>query len=74
MGGRSSDTGGGELTHPFEYDPVGNTLDDQVSYLSGWQRQQHGLRRFKRRRDGLHLLRGRIPIRDQHRDRSRLPV
>jgi N-acetylneuraminic acid mutarotase len=25
MGGRSSDTGGSEFTHPFEYDPVGNS-------------------------------------------------
>src|SRR5437016_3001908 len=25
MGGRSSDTAGNEFTHPFEYDPVGNS-------------------------------------------------
>jgi N-acetylneuraminic acid mutarotase len=25
MGGRSSDVGGSEFTHPFEYDPVGNS-------------------------------------------------
>jgi hypothetical protein len=42
MGGRSSDSGGSDFTHPFEYDPVTNTwttksatfLDNQVNNMA----------------------------------------
>ena len=34
MGGRSSDSTGSDFVHPFEYDPISNSLDHQVGQLS----------------------------------------
>ena len=75
MGGRSSDTAGNEFTHPFEYDPNSNSLDDQVGHLPRHTCEQHGLWRAIRRWNAVHLLRGRLatsPPPPAHR--SRLPL
>ena len=60
MGGRASDTAGSEFTHPFEYDPSTNTWTTKAATYPDNHGEQHGLRRAHRRRDAVHLLRGRL--------------
>ncbi len=62
MGGRVSDGAGNDFTHPFEYDPVTQHLDDQGSHLSRQPGEQYGLWRAHRRRDAVHLLCGRLVV------------
>ena len=55
-----ADTAGSEFTHPFEYDPNTNTWTTKAATYPDNHGEQHGLRRAHRRRNALHLLRGRL--------------
>ncbi len=74
IGGRSADTAGADFTHPFEYRPRHQCVDDQGFHDSGWPGEQHGLRRDDRRRDRPDLLRRRLPVPGGRNNRPRLQL